>query len=91
MRVVDVPAGDGPESLAINETTNRIYVANHESSSVTVIDGASNNTRTIKVSSAPYDVEVNQATNKIYVANRSSQTVSVIDGTTEEVTDIAVA
>ena len=34
--------GSEPEGVAVNPTTNRIYVANYDSNNVSVIDGASN-------------------------------------------------
>jgi len=34
-----VPVGTTPIALAVNEETNKIYVANYGSDSVTVIDG----------------------------------------------------
>jgi DNA-binding beta-propeller fold protein YncE len=40
--VAVVAAGDGPYSVAVNEATNKIYVANRLSDKVTVIDGATN-------------------------------------------------
>ena len=36
---------------------------------VTVIDGATNNTTTVNVGAYPEDIAVNSATNQIYVAN----------------------
>jgi len=34
-----VPAGTTPSAVAVNEETNKIYVANYGSDSMTVIDG----------------------------------------------------
>ena len=70
--------------MAVNETTNRIYVANYNSDSVSVIDGATGNVigSPIAVGDSPYGVAVNEATNRIYVANYDSDSVSVIDGAT---------
>ncbi len=44
-----LPVGSGPAALAVNPMTNKIYVANSNGSTVTVIDGATNNTSTITV------------------------------------------
>ena len=60
---------------------NRIYVANFNSNTVSVIDGATNTViATIPVGINPAGVDVNPLTDRIYVANRLSDTVSVIDG-----------
>jgi len=67
--------------LAVNPTTNQIYVANNNPSgpgSVTVIDGATNNTTTVAAGTGPVAVAVNPTTNQIYVANTGSKNVTVI-------------
>jgi YVTN family beta-propeller protein len=80
--------------VAVNPTTNRIYVTNGgqyiPSSSVSVIDGATNTeidtdgnpangTTRIIVGSSPHGVALNLTTNRIYTANEGPDTVSVID------------
>ena len=55
-----ITAGTAPYSVAVNPITNKIYVANQSSASVTMIDGATNATTT---------VAVNTVTNQIYVTN----------------------
>jgi YVTN family beta-propeller protein len=72
-----------PADLSINSKTNKIYVANSGSNTVSVIDGFEDKVESkIIVGSEPYGVDVNPKTNKIYVANSGSNTVSVIDGNT---------
>jgi YVTN family beta-propeller protein len=71
--------------VAVNPSTNTIYVANFNSNSVTVIDGATNNTTTVAVGNGPDDVAVNPNTNLIYVVNfgngsPQAGSVTVIDG-----------
>ena len=70
--------GDYPYAVAVNPTTNKIYVANYcgndvncfSLGTVTVIDGATNNIiTTVTVGYYPYALAVNPTTNKIYVAN----------------------
>ncbi len=81
-----VRVGSQPIGVAVNPSTNRIYVANNGSSNVSVIDGTTNIViTTIPVGSQPIGVAVNPSTNRIYVANSSSSNVSVIDGTTNTV------
>jgi len=85
-----VATGTAPRAVALNPVTNKIYVANNGSSSVTVIDGATNNTTTVNVGSFPDAVAVNPVADKIYVANAGSGTVTVIDGATNATTTVNV-
>ena len=77
--------GTHPVSLAVNATTNRIYVANQLSNDVSVIDGATNSViTTIAGFSAPVGVAVNPLMNRIYVGSSGgSNTLSVVDGATD--------
>ncbi|HEX7141665.1 MAG TPA: YncE family protein, partial [Nitrososphaeraceae archaeon] len=80
-----LPVGSYPVGIGINSVTNKLYVANQFSNTVTVIDGNTNNIEsTIKVDNFPYDLEVNPYNNRIYVTNRGSNTVSIIDGSTNQ-------
>ena len=72
--------------MAVNASTNRIYVANNDSNNVSVIDGASNTVvATVAVGHCPTGVAVNPNTNRIYVANHDDNNVSVIDGASNTV------
>jgi YVTN family beta-propeller protein len=64
-----VATGAFPLAIAINPVTNRVYVANYSSNSITVIDGATNFTSNVGVGTNPYAVAANPVTNMIYVAN----------------------
>jgi YVTN family beta-propeller protein len=77
-----IQVGDSPQGIAVNPNTNRIYVTNYSSNSVSVIDGDTNTViDTIAVGNAPQGIAVNPVTNKIYVANgNSGDPVYVIDG-----------
>jgi YVTN family beta-propeller protein len=86
-----VTVGSGPEAVAVNQVTNKIYVANvanAASNTVTVIDGATHGTSTVTVGRSPEGVVVNPVTNKVYVANGSDGTVTVIDGATNGTTTV---
>ena len=83
----------------MNSITNKIYVANLYGNTVTVIDGATDNTiATVDVGEFPNEVAVNPVTNEIYVTNLcgtdhscySSGTVTVINGSTNNPTTINV-
>ena len=82
--VATVSVGDSPRGVAVNSTTNRIYVANWGSNNVSVVNGAANAVlgTPIPVGSAPEGVAANETTNRIYMANWGSNSVTVIDGAT---------
>jgi YVTN family beta-propeller protein len=76
-----VKVGKDPVALAINETTNRIFVANNSDGSVSVIDGANDGVvATVKVGALPYVLAVNPVTNKVFVSNTFSDAITLIDG-----------
>src|SRR2546427_5437303 len=78
--IATIPVGTAPTGVGINPTTNEIYVANSGSSSISVIDGATNNIiSTIPIESQARDVSVNPVTNMIYVVE-GKQEIAVING-----------
>ncbi|MDR4492404.1 MAG: hypothetical protein R2685_16165 [Candidatus Nitrosocosmicus sp.] len=75
-----------PTNIAVNPETNKVYVVNSDSGSVSVIDGKNDKVITnVKVGENPTGIAVNPETNKIYIANSKSDTVSVIDGSSNKV------
>src|SRR5437763_14951 len=82
--VATVRAGSFPVAVTVYPLTNKIYVANNTSASVTVIDGRTNTTRTIRDVPGAFanGIAVNTRTNRIYVANSEAGNVLVIDGST---------
>jgi YVTN family beta-propeller protein len=82
-----VEVGDVPYTIAVNRSTNRAYVANLRSDSVTVIDGTSF-VKTVPVGKQPFAVAANPVTNKIFVANSADDTVTVIDANDNDSTSI---
>ncbi|MFI5117102.1 MAG: hypothetical protein ACHP8B_10445 [Terriglobales bacterium] len=104
--IATVPVGIANYGLAVNSVTNKTYVANYcgndpnclSNGTVTVIDGATNNTATVNVGFYPDAVAVNPVTNKIYVTNwwgndptgLSPGTVTVIDGATNNTLTVNV-
>ncbi len=87
--------------VAVNSIMNKIYVTNQGSQNVTVIDGATNTTSTVRDANAvnPVAVAVNEDTNTVYVANvgcfhcnpgdnLNPGSVTVINGKTDSVTTI---
>ena len=91
-KVADVSAA-GRNSVAVNPSTNTIYVANSQSNNLTVLDGATRSvTATIPVGTAPTGVDVDSKTNFIYVANAGNSgdpgSVTVINGSTNATTTL---
>jgi YVTN family beta-propeller protein len=89
--VSSVRVGASPAAIAIDEATNRIYVANNGGESVSVIDGESDAVlATVSVGRLPYVIAANAATNKIYVSNTFSDVITIIDGATNSTTKAKV-
>jgi YVTN family beta-propeller protein len=82
------PANLPPLSIAINQTTNRIYVTSSTRPSVSVIDGATN--QVIAQLSGPGNsraVAVNEKTNRFYVTSAGGA-ITAFDGRTNEITSV---
>jgi len=62
----------------VNPVTNKIYVVNHDSYNVTVIDGVTNNTALVAAGMRPVAVRVNPVSDKIYVTNWRGDNVTVM-------------
>jgi YVTN family beta-propeller protein len=72
----------------VNPESERVYVANLQSFSVSVVDGtAGTAVATLSVGDAPQAVAVNPDSDFVYVANGESASVSVIDGASATVVD----
>jgi YVTN family beta-propeller protein len=79
--------GTYPAGIAVNPATNTIYITNHDSNTVSVINGANNTViAAIPVGNHPMAIGVNPVTNTVYVGNYGETTVSVISGVTNAVT-----
>lgn len=83
--VATIPVGQIPMHDTTNPNTNKIYVSNQQSNTVSVINGSTNNViKTIPVNN-PTDIKANPVTNMIYVGSFESHSVSVIDGSTDTI------
>jgi beta-lactam-binding protein with PASTA domain len=93
------PNANGPVAVAVNPSTNKIYVANYWSGNVTVLDGATNATTTVTDPNTrglgAAALVVNPETNRIYIANVSlnantalTGNVTVIDGATDSTSTV---
>ena len=82
----NIPVGDGPIDIAINNNTNTLYVLNQNDNNITVLDGFTySKITTIPVGTNPSGITFNKLTNKIYVSNTGNNSVSVIDTTSNTV------
>ncbi len=92
-----VKVGESPIKIDTDINTNRVYVTNYRSGSVSVIDGNTNKVLdNIELGVYPDEIVVNSNTSKIYVANKipierpgysAIDVISVIDGNTNKVLD----
>ena len=87
-----VLAGPGARGIAVDETTDTLYVANTAAGTVSVIDGSTCNATersgcgqraaVAPVGVSPRRVAVDDRTGTVYVTNAGSNSVSLLDGTT---------
>jgi YVTN family beta-propeller protein len=76
-----IPVGDTPYDLLWNPTSNKVYCANEQGASVTVISGSTNGVlSTIGVAEYPIALAWNSRNNKVYCASGESNRLTVIDG-----------
>jgi YVTN family beta-propeller protein len=79
-----ITVGSSPRAVELNPLTDKLYVANEDADTVSVISTVTGAvTSTIPVGSNPSAIAINTVTNRIYVANSGGNSVSVIDGTTD--------
>jgi len=83
--------GNGDRGIAVNTTTNTVYVADTDNNTVLVFSGRACNGVThtgcraphfAHVGSSPRRVVIDEATNTIYISNAQSDTVSMLNGRT---------
>jgi YVTN family beta-propeller protein len=85
LKTISVSAGGygEPSYVAVNETTNRVYVSLHAGGGLAVIDGAAD-TRlaSINVCAGAFGVAADPELNRVYVSCRVGHAVETIDGAT---------
>jgi len=74
---------EGSYAVVVNQVTNKIYVANRTSDSVTMIDGNTNIPTAFTDPNglawdAPTALAINSETNRVYVANEYSRNVGIL-------------
>ncbi|WP_116041819.1 YncE family protein [Amycolatopsis palatopharyngis] len=78
--VLRVHVGDRPFALAVDSTTNTVYVGNSGEGSISIVDGARGVVRaTVPIGGRVSDIAVNEITGKLYASNSSGGTVTVLD------------
>lgn len=88
--IATITVGTGPYGAVYNPITGHVYTANIASSTVSVIDTASNSVLTtihLPNNYTPRELALDTKRNYIYTANIFSNTLSVIDATTNNVID----
>jgi YVTN family beta-propeller protein len=85
-----IPLAGKPIGTALNAVTNKLYVLNRGSNTVTIIDGATNTSTTVAVGNNPAGPWLISTLNKVYMLNQDDKTVTVIDGTTNGATTFPV-
>jgi YVTN family beta-propeller protein len=89
-----VPVGKNPYGVAFSPDGTRLYVANAEDDTVSVIDTHSGSPTynsvnvTIPVGVAPQEVAVSPDGSRVYVTNGGDNTVSVVDAVTHTATNV---
>ena len=86
-----------PFAIAVNPTTDRVYVPERYSDAIAVLDGSTGDlVATIPITShstntcgcnEPVAAAVDSTRNRIYVANVTGTSVSVVDGSTNHIVD----
>lgn len=87
-----VNVGEFPVAVAVNEASNKIYVANAESGTVSEIDGATLSRRDIPVGIWPRAVAAAESPNRVLVANYISNSITIVTPSpTPVTTEVPVA
>ena len=82
-----VPVGNGPQSIAVNPSTNTIYVSSYGTSTVSVINGLTNTvSATVPVGFNPQQIAINPTTNTMYVVSFEGSSIHIVNMATNTVT-----
>ena len=86
----NIPVGKAPVSIAVDASSDTVYVANQDDKSVSVVNitnivyknntSDDDNIQTVKVKGPPVSIAINQKTHMVYVANFYDNSISIIDG-----------
>ena len=87
--IATVTSAPLPYMLAVDETTNRIYVTHTYSGSMTVIDGVSSTVRELKVGDAD-GVVLDPRTGTVFLSTYEDPSIRMVDETIGAVTKVNV-
>jgi YVTN family beta-propeller protein len=84
-----IRVGAEPQALAINPVTNKVYVANLDSSTISVINGSDDRviSQVKTAKEGPWQVVVNSDTNMVYVHTSEDYGLTIIDGAVDRIID----
>lgn len=86
--LTNIPVGNKPVGIDINELTNLIYVSNRDDNTVSVIDMQNNEVvKVVDTGVQPQGVAVASITNLIYVTHPCCNSISIINGLDNELMD----
>ncbi len=89
--VKTVKVGNNPVDVAFDPGNGELYVANTNSSSVSVIDGSTNKVvATVAVSADPIEVGYDAVNDEVYVLSQSTHEVTILSSANEIVDTISV-
>ena len=92
-KIVEIPVGLDPRTVAVDDAGRRAYVANRGSDSVSVVDLAARAViAEVAVGDRPYGVVVSPRGDRLYVAEQGADCLTTLDTTTfETVNTLSVA
>lgn len=78
--VATVHVGERPQAIAVDDRSNRVYIANTLGKSITVIDGKSNAVMTtLKMDRSPYALVIDAGAGRLYAATFGEPTFAVFN------------
>jgi YVTN family beta-propeller protein len=83
--VTAVSVGSHPQAVAVSEATGKVYVANSEDPSISIVDGVTDRViATVPLHSRPYVIAIDQKAHIVYVPGSS---VAINDNTNATIAD----
>ena len=78
-----IPVGANPRAIAVNPVTNKVYVANANVDTVTIINANTGGVSSVPVGDQPAWIGINTETNRIYVSALSGANTTILNGDTD--------
>ena len=80
-----IPVPDRAWGLAVDPLTNRLYVGNALTSTLSIVDVNTGKVREVQVGETPSAIAIDALSNRAYVANYAGDSVTVLDASTGSV------